>query len=203
MLVGDRTRELGVRALRRHFMSGRLSTAELADRVDLALRARTRSDLGAAMEDLPPVWEDLPAGVHVAAHHARRGVRRVKLFFRVVRVWFKVNLALVLAIGPRRRSCGPSADACAAVSPGAGDSWRVVSRPLDFGWPRQTSRDGDKLPARTGELGRCPRSGSTHMVGGHCRLVRERPGPRVSGDLLVRRWGPATSGRKRGPFSFR
>jgi hypothetical protein len=71
----------------------------LADRVELALRARKRRDLADAMEGLPPVWEDLPVGVHTAAHHVRRGVRRAHLFFRFVRVWFKVNLALVLAFG--------------------------------------------------------------------------------------------------------
>jgi hypothetical protein len=97
VLVGDRDRDLAASALRRHFVHGRLTTAELADRVDLALRARSRRDLAAAMDGLPLVWEDLPAGVHAAAHRARRGVRRMRFFFALVRVWLKVNLALLLA----------------------------------------------------------------------------------------------------------
>src|SRR5580765_3831655 len=131
MRVGDRTRELGVRALRRHFVSGRLSEAELADRVELALGARTHRELGAAMEDLPPVWEDLPAGVHAGAHHVRRGVRRVRLFFRLVRVWFQVNLALVLAIGlalavgaPVGRTLGAAAAAWVLACAGVWLLWR-------------------------------------------------------------------------------
>ena len=136
MLVGDRTRELGVRALRRHFVSGRLSTVEFADRVGLALRARTHRDLGAAMEDLPPVWEDLPAGVHTAAHHVRRGVGRVRLFFRLVRVWFKVNLALVLALGlalavgaPVGRALGAAAAAWVVAMAGVWLLWRRWTAP--------------------------------------------------------------------------
>ena len=117
-------------------MSGRLSAAELGDRVDLALRARTHRDLGAAMEDLPPVWEDLPAGVHAAAQHVRRGVGRVRLFFRLVRVWFKVNLALVLACGlalaigaPVGRTLGAAAAAWVLAMAGVWLLWRRWTAP--------------------------------------------------------------------------
>jgi Domain of unknown function (DUF1707) len=136
MLVGDRTRDLGVRALRRHFVSGRLSEAELADRVELALRARKREDLADAMEGLPPVWEDLPVGVHTAAHHVRRGFRRVGLFFRFVRVWFKVNLALILVFGlalavgaPVGRTLGAAAAAWVLASFGVWLVWRRATAP--------------------------------------------------------------------------
>jgi hypothetical protein len=97
VLVGDRDRELAASALRRHFVHGRLTTPELAARVDLALRARTRGDLNFALAGLPLVWEDLPAGVHAATRQVRRGVGRVRFFFALFRVWLKVNLALVLA----------------------------------------------------------------------------------------------------------
>jgi hypothetical protein len=92
VLVGDRNRELAASALRRHFVQGRLTTTELADRVDLALRARTRADLRFAMAGLPLAWEDLPVALR-----ARDGMRRVRFFFALVRVWLKLNLALVLA----------------------------------------------------------------------------------------------------------
>jgi hypothetical protein len=99
VLVGDHDRELAASALRRHFVHGRLSTAELADRLDVALRARSRRELDAAMDGLPPVWEDLPAGVHAAVRRARRGVRQARFFLALVRVWFRLNLALLLAFG--------------------------------------------------------------------------------------------------------
>jgi Domain of unknown function (DUF1707) len=97
VLVGDPERELAASALRRHFVHGRLSTDEFAHRVDTALRARSRADLAVAMDGLPLVWEDLPASIHWAASRVRRGARRATFFFALVRVWFKVNLALILA----------------------------------------------------------------------------------------------------------
>jgi hypothetical protein len=97
MLVGDRDRELAATALRRHFVHGRLSTTELADRIDLTLRARSRDDLDAALAGLPMVWEDLPAGIQATARRVRRGVIRARFLFALVRAWLKVNLALVAA----------------------------------------------------------------------------------------------------------
>lgn len=97
MLVGDRDRELASTALRRHFVHGRLSTTELADRIDLTLRARSRDDLDAALEGLPLVWEDLPAGIYATGQRVRRGFRRARFLFALVRVWSKVSLALVAA----------------------------------------------------------------------------------------------------------
>ena len=108
----------------------------MADRVGLALRARTREDLADATDGLPPVWEDLPVGVHTAAHHVRRGVRRVGLFFRFVRVWFKVNLAFVLAVGialavgaPVGRTLGAAAAAWVLASFGVWLVWRRATAP--------------------------------------------------------------------------
>jgi Domain of unknown function (DUF1707) len=97
--IGDRDRELATAALRRHFVAGRLSAAELSDRVEVTLRASSRGDLDTAMQGLPLVWEDLPAGVHVAAHKLRRVARRVKLLFALVGLWLLLSFALALALG--------------------------------------------------------------------------------------------------------
>jgi hypothetical protein len=97
--VGDRDRELATAALRRHFVAGRLSAAELSDRAGLALRALSRDDLDLAMGDLPLVWEDLPAGVQLAARKLSRVVRRVTLLLALVGLWLIVSLALALALG--------------------------------------------------------------------------------------------------------
>jgi uncharacterized protein DUF1707 len=99
LLVGDRDRELTAAALRRHFANGRISLAELSDRLELALRARTRSDLNRAMRDLPLGLEELPEFVQNAARRLRRGVRRTRLLFVLVRVWSKLSLGLALACG--------------------------------------------------------------------------------------------------------
>jgi DUF1707 SHOCT-like domain len=99
VLVGDRDREQAAAALRRHFANGRLSLGELSERVELALRARTRADLNRALSDLPLSWEELPAIVHNAAHRLRRGVRRTKLAFVLVRVWSRLSLGLALVCG--------------------------------------------------------------------------------------------------------
>ena len=99
VLAGDRDRELAASALRRHFVEGRISLGEFARRVELALRARSQADLAAVREDLPLVWEDLPGGVLGAARGVHRGIRRVRRFFVLVRVWFKLNLVLLLALG--------------------------------------------------------------------------------------------------------
>jgi Domain of unknown function (DUF1707) len=136
VLVGDRTRELAVRALRRHFISGRISADELEDRVDLAVRARSRRDLDVAMDGLPLVWEDLPAGVHRAARHVRRGVRRVTLLIVFVRMWFKMNLALLVALGialvvgaPAGKTIGAAVAAWALASFAVWYLWRRASDP--------------------------------------------------------------------------
>jgi hypothetical protein len=97
--VGDRDRELATAALRRHFVAGRLSAAELSDRAGLALRALSRDELDLAMGDLPLVWEDLPAGVQLAAPKLSRVVRRVTLLLALVGLWLIVSLALALALG--------------------------------------------------------------------------------------------------------
>jgi Domain of unknown function (DUF1707) len=97
VLVSDLDRELAAAALRRHFACGRLSLGELSERVDLALRARSRADLDTSLKGLPLVWEDMPAIVHTAAHRVQRGVRWVRFLIVLVRAWSKLSIALALA----------------------------------------------------------------------------------------------------------
>src|SRR5438552_2375302 len=51
--VSDSDREQAVLVLRDHLLDGRLTLEEFAERMELALRARTRGDLGRARSDLP------------------------------------------------------------------------------------------------------------------------------------------------------
>jgi Domain of unknown function (DUF1707) len=151
VLVGDRNRELAASALRRHFVHGRLTTAQLADRVDLALRARTRGDLIVAMAGLPLVWEDLPAGVHAATRRVRRGVERAQFFFALVRVWLKLNLALLLAVAvaiatgaPLGTTFGAVLGAWALAGFGFWRVWRAVRRP--YAQRRNASKEPPTRP---------------------------------------------------------
>jgi len=86
-LVSDRDRETATIALRGHYASGRLSLAELNERVQIALTARRRSDLAAAFRELPPMWRD----------HGTRMVRRGLFLAKVVTGWFFLNLFLLFS----------------------------------------------------------------------------------------------------------
>ena len=79
MRVGDADRDAVAEALREHHAAGRLDVAELGERLDAALAARTVDDLAAVTADLPdPVGPPEAAG-HVpgwpAADRARRPAR--------------------------------------------------------------------------------------------------------------------------------
>lgn len=136
VLVGDREREGASGALRRHFVQGRLSTAELGDRIELALRARSRDDLDAAMQGLPPAWWDVPSGVHEAARRFRDGVRRARTFLVLVRLWFKANLVLVLAAGLALVAGAPAA----ATFGAAAAAWALATFAFWRLWCRRRSR---------------------------------------------------------------
>ncbi len=131
MFVGDQEREQAANALRRHFVHGRLTTGELAERLDTALRARTRSDLVAATAGLPPVWWEFAVGIYGARSRARPAVRRARVFLSLIRAWFKVNLAVVAAAGialvvgaPAAPTLGAAVAAWALASLGFWHVWR-------------------------------------------------------------------------------
>jgi Flp pilus assembly protein TadB len=52
-LASDDERERAATSLREHFVRGRLTVEELAERVELALRARSHDDLRSAFDGLP------------------------------------------------------------------------------------------------------------------------------------------------------
>jgi hypothetical protein len=61
LLVSDREREATVSLLRRHWLSGRLTSQEFEQRVEEALRARLADDLRRALRFLPVESGRLPA----------------------------------------------------------------------------------------------------------------------------------------------
>jgi uncharacterized protein DUF1707 len=136
VLIGDRDRELATAALRRHFAHGRLSLAELSERVDLTLRARSRSDLNRALRDLPLTWEELPAIVQTTARKLQRGIRRTRLLFVLVRVWWKLSLALALACGVALIAGAPAT----TVLGGFLIAWALAGLATWHAWRRAGSR---------------------------------------------------------------
>ncbi len=90
-LVGDRERERTSALLGRHYLEGRLTVEELAERVELVLHARDHADLRAACRRLPaaPVTRlSLEPALSVARGIAVLAVKAV--------VWLLASLILLL-----------------------------------------------------------------------------------------------------------
>jgi hypothetical protein len=92
-LVGDRDREAATVALRNHYASGRLSSSELNERLQIALSAHRSRDLAAALRELPPLWRDR-SELH---RRGTRMVRRAVFLAKVVAGWFMLNLFLLFS----------------------------------------------------------------------------------------------------------
>jgi len=84
--IGDRQREEAASALREHAAAGRLTVAELEERLEATLAARTGRELRAPLADLPP----LPARPPHTGPARRRDVGAL------VGPWLVVSIALVL-----------------------------------------------------------------------------------------------------------
>jgi hypothetical protein len=91
-LVSARDRESAADALRRHFLSGRLSLDEFGDRVRLALQAGDGRELSRALAGLPPVWRDRDELRRVA-----RTAKRVLVVAAVSSLWLLATLVLFVA----------------------------------------------------------------------------------------------------------
>lgn len=111
-LVGDFERERTVASLRRHFVEGRLSLEDLGARAELALAARSRADLRAALRDLQAPWHD---GVGRAASAARRGIRLAALLV-LAGAWAVLTLAIAIAFAVTLAVFGSSLAVVAAFT---------------------------------------------------------------------------------------
>jgi Domain of unknown function (DUF1707) len=112
VLAGDSERERTVASLRRHFVDGRLSVEDLGARVELALGARSRSELHTALRDLQPPWQD---GVERIASTARRGLRLVGLVL-LAGAWAVLTLALAIAFAVTLAVVGSSVSVVAGFA---------------------------------------------------------------------------------------
>jgi DUF1707 SHOCT-like domain len=107
-LVGDRERELAAASLQDHFVKGRISLEELGTRIDLAFHARSRSDLRAALRDLPTQWHKSNELIAAGAGVLRKGARLLA-FFVTATVWAICSVALAIPFAVTLLALGPSA----------------------------------------------------------------------------------------------
>jgi len=106
--VGDPERSRAAQALRRHYVEGRLTEEELADRVEVALAARTRGDLRASLFDMPRGLLELEALGFPAIRSGARLVRRALVLALAVGAWLVLSLALVIAFAVSVLAAGAS-----------------------------------------------------------------------------------------------
>jgi len=88
VLVGDRERDRAAHELARHYREGRLTTDELAERLETALRARSGAQLRSALKELPATW----SRVDVV-----RTARNAAILAGTVVVWLLWNAAVLIA----------------------------------------------------------------------------------------------------------
>jgi hypothetical protein len=117
-LVSAREREGAAAALRRHFVSGRLSVDELGDRVRLALEARDGRDLRRSLTGLPPAWRD---GEEL--RRAARTAKRAAVVATVTALWLLATLVLLVAFAAAAVAHGPTT----ADVVGYPTAWLIVS----------------------------------------------------------------------------
>jgi hypothetical protein len=111
LLVSDQEREYTVELLRRHLLSGRLTTEEFEERVDEAWRARFASELWQALRALPP--EPSPV-VPPALRPAKNGTAVASLVIAIaslcmLTVSFGLLFALTLPLSATAWGLGRSA----------------------------------------------------------------------------------------------
>ena len=133
-LVGDRDRERTAGALRRHYVEGRVSADELAERLERTLRARTRLDLLLATRSLPghsPLRELLEPRARAAAWAVGRALLGVLL----AAAWALSTVVFLLTFAVVVVADGASTE----VLVGFPLAWALVSWLLWRAWRRGAS----------------------------------------------------------------
>ena len=101
-LVGDRDRDRAALELQRHYREGRLTTDELAQRLEAALRARNGAQLRRALRDLPAWWSDSGA-----RRSPLRLLRNAALLLGAVVAWLFLSAGLLIAFVAWLAANGP------------------------------------------------------------------------------------------------
>ena len=107
-LVGDRDRDRAAQELQRHYREGRLTTDELAQRLEAALRARSTKQLGSALKGLPAAWRMDAAALRGAVQSPVRAVRNAAILAATAVVWLFWSGGLFVAFVAWLAARGPS-----------------------------------------------------------------------------------------------
>jgi hypothetical protein len=99
VLVGDRERDRAANELARHYREGRLTADELAQRLELALRARNGAQLRSALKELPAAWSRLDVV---------RTARNAAILAGTLVLWMLWNAAVLIAFVAWLAANGPS-----------------------------------------------------------------------------------------------
>jgi hypothetical protein len=99
VLVGDRERDRAANELARHYREGRLTTEELAQRLETALRARDGAQLRSALKELPAAWSRFDVA---------RTARNAAILAGTLVVWLLWNVAVLIAFVAWLAANGPS-----------------------------------------------------------------------------------------------
>lgn len=106
-LVGDRERERAAHELRRHYTDGRLTTDELAQRLETALRARSGTQLRSALSELPGRWAD-PEAVRESLQSPIRMMRNAAIVAGTAVIWLFWSVGMLVAFVAWLAANGPS-----------------------------------------------------------------------------------------------
>lgn len=107
-LVGDRDRDRAAQELQRHYREGRITTEELAQRLETALRARSTRQLGSALKGLPAAWRMDAAALRGAVQSPVRAVRNAAILAATAVVWLFWSGGLFVAFVAWLAARGPS-----------------------------------------------------------------------------------------------
>ncbi len=132
-LIADGDRDRASESLRRHYARGRLTFEELSDRLELALRARTRGELRAALRGLPAFWH--PSELAEVADAAGRAAGRALLFCALAATWSIVTFVLLVVF-----LVVLAADASAMAELAVPTLWAGVTYLLWRAWHRPARR---------------------------------------------------------------
>ena len=102
--VGHPERDRAAEALRRHYVAGRLSEEELA------LAARDRRDLRAALVELPPPWLQVEETIVPSLQAAAERVRHVAVAVSAFVVWLMLSATLLVLLVAVAADHGSSLD---------------------------------------------------------------------------------------------
>ena len=108
VLVGDHERDRAANELQRHYREGRISTDELAQRLETALRARDAGQLRSALSELPGAWRGDSEALRQALRSPGRALRNAAILAGTAALWIFWSIGMLVAFVAWLAANGPS-----------------------------------------------------------------------------------------------